>query len=320
MQDPTNPSSEAAEKQRALLEGARCAEHPELPAHAVCARCGNFMCATCSQQGRAEHCTQCRGRSGASSFPFSRDRFSLEDLIRYSWDRFKVQWLLLSLSSLVFLAVIYGIAFAGSFTAMFMVSTMAPDPAQAIAFTWIVQGVIQVAQTVVQMWLQLGFFALILDVLQGRDAEIGVVFSRLGRMPAAIVQILVIYAVIIVAAAPIAAVVYVVSGADMDRMLMLGLAAGAVILIPLSYVLLGMAFAMIELVHNPTIGAMAAIRASFDIVRGRRWIVLGTALVSGIVMFAGMLACCVGFIPSMALGSMIFASLYLSLRTPTPRV
>jgi uncharacterized RDD family membrane protein YckC len=41
-------------------EGARCAQHPELPAVALCSRCGSYSCRDCTRgrDGRA-YCSQC---------------------------------------------------------------------------------------------------------------------------------------------------------------------------------------------------------------------------------------------------------------------
>jgi len=316
VQDPTNPSSETAAAQRALTAGARCAEHPELPAHAVCARCGNFMCTTCSLHGQSSHCNSCRGRAGATSFPFSRERFSIGDLIGYAWERFKLHWLMLSLCTLVFVAVVYGIAFVGAFAGMVIATAVASDPAQAGMMSGAIQALMQIVQVAAQLWLQLGVLHVVLEVLQGRDAEVGAMFTQVGRMPAAFGQLLLIYLGFILVFAPIGLAAYLLAGSDIEKAIPYGLAAGAVAMIPLIYVMLGMAFAMVELVYNPASGAIAAIRTSFEMVRGQRWVVLGTALISGVVMFGGVLACCIGMIPAVAFGTMIYCSLFLALRTP----
>ena len=317
MQDPTNPGSEDAAPQGALTEGARCAEHPELPAHAVCARCGNFMCATCSLQGQSSHCTSCRGRTGATSFQFSRERFSIGDLIGYAWERFKLHWLMLSLCSLVFLAVVYGIAFVGAFASTMIATVAASDPSRAGIISGTIQALMQIVQIGVQMWLQLGIIHVMLEVLQGRDVELGAMFTQVARMPAALGQILLIYLGFILVFAPIVAAAYLIAGSDFEKAIPFALAASAVALIPLVYVMLGMAYAMVELVYNPAAGAISAIRTSFELVRGQRWSVLGTAIISGLVMIGGVFACCVGMIPAMAFATLIYCSLFLALRTPT---
>jgi hypothetical protein len=316
VEDPTNPSSEAAAAHRALIEGARCAEHPELPAHAVCARCGNFMCATCSLQGRSSVCAACRGRvGGAASFPFSRERYTIGGLIEYAWQRFKLHWLTLSLCALVFLAVIYGIAFVGALAGTLVGSLAASDPSQVATLTVGIQVIMQIVQVAVQMWLQLGLIHVVLEVLQDRDVELGAMFSHARRLPPALGQILLIYLGFIVVIGPIGAAGYLFAGSDTEKAFMYGFGASAVALIPLMYFMLGMAFAMIELVYNPAAGAIEAMRTSFALVDGHRWPLIGTAIISGLVVMGGVLACCIGMIPAMAFSTLIYCSLFLALRT-----
>ena len=115
MQDPPSPDLPSAQPSAVSFSGARCAVHPELPAGAVCARCGNFMCATCSDEGRSKYCSQCRARGDASDFPFSRASYTLQGLVDYCWRRWKAHWLTLSLAALLFIGVIYAFAAVAGF-------------------------------------------------------------------------------------------------------------------------------------------------------------------------------------------------------------
>ena len=56
-----------------LPEGARCAEHPEAIACAICARCGNFFCPACGGAGAA--CVKCAAPSTARYYPVSTTKF-----------------------------------------------------------------------------------------------------------------------------------------------------------------------------------------------------------------------------------------------------
>jgi hypothetical protein len=58
------------------LESSRCAVHPELPAVAVCERCGDYHCTACRKQvaGRAL-CASCRSLPGVDYLEDTRRRF-----------------------------------------------------------------------------------------------------------------------------------------------------------------------------------------------------------------------------------------------------
>jgi hypothetical protein len=301
--------------QELAAQGARCAAHPELVAYAVCKRCGDFMCGNCSEGGRAPQCRNCRERTGGSSFPFSRDSYSFDGLLSYSFERFKAQWLNLCLSSLVLLVIVYGVSFAGGVAAAMLVGASSADSGRAAVGAVVVQGVMQLVQLVLQMWLQLGLFAITFDALEGRDVRVGTLFSRLGRLPALLVLMILIYFMVALFAVPVAGAYFAVEEAA--RLRTAGIAA-AVMVFPMIYVMLGMSFAMLELVYNPKAGPLAALSTSFRLARGKRWATLGVAIFTMIVIMVGALACCVGFVPSMALGTLFYGAFFLALRTPTP--
>lgn len=56
----------------AIPEGARCGRHPEVGASALCARCGDFLCASCAIPiDGASYCERCEDRAG-EAFPWER--------------------------------------------------------------------------------------------------------------------------------------------------------------------------------------------------------------------------------------------------------
>jgi hypothetical protein len=60
-------------KEAPLAEGARCGRHPEAPAIAICARCGDFVCAPCASRGAGDrrYCPRCED-FGRERFPWER--------------------------------------------------------------------------------------------------------------------------------------------------------------------------------------------------------------------------------------------------------
>src|SRR5687768_7322082 len=92
--------------------GARCAVHVDQSASGICARCGNFMCDTCSNNGQYEQCTACRALTGdIAGFPYNRENFTVEGIFGVAWDAFKREWPMLSAAVLVQIMVSFGISF-----------------------------------------------------------------------------------------------------------------------------------------------------------------------------------------------------------------
>jgi hypothetical protein len=297
--------------------GARCAVHAETEALAVCVRCGNYMCAACSQSGRSGQCNACVERAGGTRFPFSRDRWRFSAVVEYCWTRFKAEWLTLSLGALIFLALIYGLAMVGVVASVAFMRTAAEtaDADHGLP-TLGIRIAVQALQVLAQLWLQLGLFALALDTLEGRSPRLSTLFTRIDRFPAALLQLLIIYAALLVFLVPVGLTYVLVPDETGTRELaMLGVAV--VLAIPAFYLAIGCGFGMLELVHNPSASAVEALRTSFCLVHGHRLIVVGTGLFAAVVVIAGAIACCVGIVPALALGTLIIGGVFLALKTPT---
>jgi hypothetical protein len=312
MQEP--PASEAIAQRPPA--GARCAVHAETEALAVCTRCGNYMCAACSQSGRSGQCNACVERAGGTRFPFSRDRWRFSGVVEYCWTRFKAEWLTLSLAALIFLALIYGLAMVGVVASIAFMRAAA-EPADGYDLPTLgIRIAVQAVQVLVQLWLQLGLFALALDTLEGRSPKLSTLFTRIDRFPAALLQLLIVYAGLLVLLAPVGLTYVLVPDETGTRQLaMLGVAV--VLAIPAFYLALGCGFGMLELVHNPSTSAVEALRTSFRVVHGHRLIVVGAGLFAAVVVIAGAIACCVGIVPALALGTLIMSGVFLALKTPT---
>lgn len=296
--------------------GALCAVHAETEALAVCSRCGNYMCAVCSQSGRSGQCNACIERAGGSGFPFSRDRWQFSAVLDYCWARFKAEWLTLSLAALIFLVIIYAIATVGALAAvLFTRSAADAADSQSQLPALVLQGAMQVVQVLVQVWLQIGLFAMALDTLEGRAPKLSTLFSRIDSFPAALLQLLIIYAGIIVWLAPVGLTYLFVPGETSTR-LVAALVVAVVLGVPAIYLAVGCGFAMLELAHNPEASGVEALRTSFDLVGGQRWIVIGTGLMAGVVTLAGMIACCVGIVPALAFATLMVGGVFLALKTP----
>ncbi len=68
------PPVSASPMPSALLEGAACAIHPDVPARFVCSRCGNFGCEACafSEVPKREVCRACAAKGLGEPIPWER--------------------------------------------------------------------------------------------------------------------------------------------------------------------------------------------------------------------------------------------------------
>jgi hypothetical protein len=294
-----------------LPPGARCALHPERDATSTCTRCGNYACRECA--GGFGLCSSCEQRSDAAVFPFDRDHYSLDGLFGHTLARYKQHWLVLALVFVGFFVVVYGLAAVGGV----VIGQHAPRAGSFVQRVFSPSFVVmQVVQTTIQIAFQLALIGLCLDIAQGKQPDLGAALGRVRRLPAALLQLLIMYLPIALYAGTVAALAYGLpllrgQGSKPSPVVV---ALGAVVgLVPLFYYGLGVMFAMTALVNDAKISAVDALRTSLRFVEGQRWHVLGITLVSGIVAMAGVLVCCVGALATLPFATVLHCSLFLAL-------
>lgn len=287
--------------------GARCAQHPMQAASGTCSRCGNF---TCSECGPGALCPACAEREG-HAFTLSRDAWTFSGLWDHTVATFKREWVMLSLASLVFLIISMALSAGGA-----VVQGLA-QAAGGVSGVWTVQGVSFVVQQVVQGALVLGLVRMSLEALQGRKAELGQLFGQFRKVPRYLLMLLI---VAVVAYVPIGALVgagYVAHQQGLISDTGAAVAAGVMTLVlvgPLLYFGLPLSFSVIELAYDDRVGAVQALRNSYAIGQGQRLATVGVALVGAALVFAGLMAFCVGIVPAMGFAYLLFGGLYLALR------
>lgn len=303
------------------MESARCAAHPMQAAAATCERCGNYMCVECNEGGQVSSCPPCRQRTGASAFPFNRANFDLGQVLSFSVDRFKEQWVPLSLAALIILGtsmIVSGVNQGIQMATMGGVSAAGADPMAALAGMGVVSFAISICGMILQLWLQLGLHSICLKTLQGFEADLADLFRQGPRLLAAVAQIALIYLALIPVFGIPAAIVFGI-GAGFESMGVAAAIAGGIFVIlflPIAvYVGLGLFGMQIELVGDPSAGPIEAMKRSWAIASGYRLNIFLYMLVASVLMFAGILACCVGLIPAMGLMTLMLNAVYLALRT-----
>lgn len=307
--------------------GAICAIHHDRVANATCERCGNFVCDECSLNRSSSTCPACRALTGGvAGFPFTRDNWSFDGVWSYCWESFKREWVLLSVSLLILLV-------AGGIIGSVTSSVSTPIFQSSIVGGVIVYVLMQLVTYVVQGVLQMGMYRMAIDVLMGGKADIARLGSQINKIGRYLVVMIIIFATLVIPMmiyfGILAGVVIsldpggasftnIESFANLEnKELLVGvLSVGMlIIIVPLLYFTLPLYFAGLELVYNDEVSPVQAIKNCFLIAKGFRLSIFGFAFLIGLLAIGGVVACCVGIIPAMALGQLLLAALYLALRT-----
>ncbi|XXF78528.1 B-box zinc finger protein [Myxococcaceae bacterium GXIMD 01537] len=303
----------------AMAGGALCPRHPDLSATRTCTRCGTFMCDVCSERGATAVCPECKERSGHQAFPLNRGNWTFSALWDHCFEAFKREWVMLSVSMLCVM-VISGVAnFIGGLAPL--VGTLLDN--QVVYWTLYIFGT--ALQTLVNGVLMMGYLRVVYDVFQGQRADVGRIFSQLhktGRFALAMLMtVLMVVIPLGVVAGLLAAGVHFTVGfksGNEAALLTVGLIAFVLLIVPLLYVTLPLYLLQPAIaLEDDDLSATDTIRHCYEVARGERMSVLGVGFMAGLVTLAGLVACCVGIIPAMALGQMLIAGMYMALRSPS---
>jgi hypothetical protein len=291
--------------------GAQCALHPDQPAARTCARCGSFMCSTCAEGGAQTLCPSCQQRLGLEqAFPLTRENWSFSALWDYCFEIFKREWLNLGLAALIF----FGISMIAQ-----LVGSILPAIGGMLN-NQVLSGILTVAsmfiQQAVQGMLGLGLMRMMFDLLQGRKAELGQLFSQVHKLGTFLITMLLIILMVALPMGVIGGLVYAAATDVLPKVLLPVVAIVAVLaIIPLIYFMLPLYLLQAEIAYSDETSPMQLLRNCYAYARGERLSILGVGLVGGLVSMAGVLACCIGLLPAMGLSYLLMAGLYLALRS-----
>ncbi|MBZ4419666.1 hypothetical protein [Myxococcus sp. RHSTA-1-4] len=318
--------------------GALCPLHPAHAASSTCTRCGNFMCDTCSEGGAQALCPGCRERTGlGQSFPLTRGTWTVSALLDTAWAAFKRDWVMICVGVLI--------AMAGSIVGEIVkqILTLMGGVVDNVAVTAVFIGLGYLGSTVVQGVANLGLMRMLLDVLEGRKADLGRIFTQFHKAVPYLLTTLIIFAVMLpflllvfgagVGAAAVTGGLGALESLDwtslnegnpseetvrefgtlwpaMVAMLVVG---GGLSIFPGMWLGMPLLLVQPELARSENPTAMATLRRCFAYARGHRLGMLGAALLGTLITFAGILACCVGLVPAAGLFNLMMAGLYLAL-------
>lgn len=289
--------------------GARCALHYGQPFTAVCQRCGTYMCQSCTEGGQFTVCPSCRSRTGLGSFPLRRDAFTWGEVTRFAWDVYKRNWAFLLVAVVIVMAatvLFQGLSLVLQFTMMDQLPLMLG-----------LQALLVIPQSLLSTLLALGMLNITVKLARGEPVSLGMLFNAWPRLGAFLLQALIIMAVMI----PIFALFTVPfvlaifnSGTASDISTGLMLLTVPVGFFAFLYVFFGLAFGGFELVAQSNVGAVDALRNSWNIARGQRLALVLAGIIAMGVLFLGLFACFVGMFFAYGFAFVLFATVYLTLR------
>ncbi|NTX10123.1 hypothetical protein HUA74_28460 [Myxococcus sp. CA051A] len=311
--------------------GAMCPLHPDHLAQRTCTRCGNFMCDTCSEGGTQVHCPTCREREGlGQAFPLDRHNWSVGGLLEVCWERFKREWVMLSVGAILFFAA----AMVGSFVSQILSFIGGLSGSTTVTVLMVIVGT--VLSWVIQGMGTLGITRMCLDVLQGQRADLGRMFSQLSKLVPYLLTLLLSFAVmlpVIILCFGAALAVFVgMSGVSLaevgsseeainavisntpPHVLVVAFVVGAGLYIfPGLWLVMPLVLMQPALVDAENPGPVETLKRCFAAAQGQRLGMLGTLFIGAVIFIVGIFLCCLPGIPALAFFQLLLAGLYLSL-------
>jgi hypothetical protein len=267
------------------------------------------MCETCTEHGKYDTCEGCRTRAGLGAFPFRRDRFTWGALLSHAFGVYKRNFAVLIAATLIAVAAVMllqGLTFV-------VAAALAGEP----LIMALLQAILVVPQVIVQGMTTLGVLDISVRVARGEPANVSMLLGSWRKLGKFLLQNLLVYAAMfpamLVFAIPALAVVFLMAESPA---LAIGIAAltTPLVFFGVVYIGLGLAFASMEIVARDDVGAIEGIKNSWAIVRSQRLAVLLGLILCALACFAGLLACGVGIIFALGFASVLYATVYLTLR------
>lgn len=297
------------------------------------------MCAGCSEHGTQAQCPTCRSLATAS-FPYDASAH-FDTLWSHTYSAFMRDVVICSVASVLFFGIVMGgqlvaTLFSEVLKAVLGLKAILDEdnplrtPGAFIASTIITQVVGALVGVAAQGVALIGFYRLLIDVLVGKRADLGRMFSQLPLFPKFVAMQVILFFVVTVpsllyfggvgvAGLAIAGVrLSALQDLRPERLLspaLIGLffLSIAAYLVFLGVILPVTLFAVPELVVGQC-GPLEALQRSWQLGSGQRLRALGYSFVAGLVVLLGVLACCVGVLPALPLASMLLLALFLALR------
>jgi len=280
------------------------------------------MCVACEPAASPGLCPGCAARVGAcprSRFPLSRDDYTFRSLFRVAYEVWRARWGTLAWVALSFFGVVYAPALL-----LQRVLSAPDDPRDFVGMaprTLLYFGATQLFTFALDTAATLVMSGYVLDLLERKPGNLATRLSRLRALPAQLGALALIY----LGVAGLLGVGYVVfqlsGGADALPRSALITTGFALCAVPVAaYVSLGLVFVPFELAHAPRSSSLAALRASWDLVDGKRASVAAVLTLNTLLTLLGVPTCLIGVLFTFPLGMLCTGALYLALKQRTVQI
>lgn len=267
------------------------------------------------------------------AFPLTRENWSVSGLMDLSWDAFKREWVMLCVGVLIFLAG----SFAGQVVSQ--VSSMVGGATGSTVITVLGFFIGIIGSYAIQGGITLGFLRMSMDVLSGRRADLGRMFSQFGKIPTylgtlflSFLLMLPLLLLIVVGAVGAGLATGTVSWSELVALkdlppseldsavtpmlpgfAVMGVVAFALYVFPGGWLLTPLILMQPELARTESPGAVETLRRCFDYSRGQRLPMIGTVLLGGLLAMVSVFLCCVPVIPALGFLQLLMAGLVMAL-------
>ncbi len=257
-------------------------------------------------------------------FPLTRDDYALSDLLSRAseaWSRDLGAWVL----AMVLYAVIgFGIPAALALVLGIFEGLGSEGSTGLSGLGIVVDVIVQIVQLVLGAIFTLGFWAMALRGLHGERATVGALFSQISKVWKYVLQWLAVALASVLLIGPIVVILFLAFVGPVDlstpmteifERIGAPLSITAAILAPLYvYALLGVMFMQTELAFNDDAGPLESIVHSWRIARGKRWSILGVAIIAGLIMIGSLMLCGIGVLFGAPFATLLVGALFLTLR------
>lgn len=271
------------------------------------------MCEQCTEGGQFLVCPECRERAGLGSFPLRREGFRWLELPAFAFGVYRRNWLLLT-AALILVATGVTLVQGASFIVQILL-------ADQVMVALMLQTLLVVPQVLVQGVLTLGLLTIAVRVTRGEPADLSLLVNSYRKLGSFLLQGLLLnmalLPAVMLALLPAGIVLLLLPDASSVAITALGLTT-PLALIALGYVALGVAFASMEIVAQPQVGAVDGIKNSWAIARSHRLGILACGVLGAFAIVLGAMACGVGAVFGFGYALVLYATVYLTLRNGAP--
>jgi len=274
-----------------------------------------------------------------TAFPFTRSDFTFNQLFAYAYDTFKRDWLMLSLAVLVFFAIAgfaTGVTSAlnqiaiGLMGGGFDSSSSRADLPGIFGALALGTSVGMVLNMVVQGFVMLGLYRVLIDALDGKKVDLGRLFSQGRKLGRYVVLNIILMVITYVPMAMVFGLIFggvlLSTGLSVHELsfdafeqalrlpVIVGVLLASIALVAFAVWLYPLwLFGVPELVVSEAT-PVEALQRAWQVGSGLRLTAFGYSFVVGLVMLGGLALCCVGVVPALAIAYLLNLSLFLAAR------